>query len=225
VFRVLRPLTRAAAALVLLFVSSGADCSGSSSDDGGAGGTGANDLCTASFTPCGGDLTGTWQTVPGCELPGNVEESQGCGEQFDFTKVLSTASFTFRADLTLTYGLSATGAATITAPDACLVNNVPSFDCTDGSVGAADLQSITFPGGTPQTASCQDDGATCTCSVVFAPAPASFNGTYEPADATVTVTAGASSVLIDYCVSSNLLQLQFHNTDGSLSPVTVLQKH
>jgi hypothetical protein len=217
--------------------TAGAGASGTSAAGvgGGAGGTSAAGTgggaggapCATDFQPCeGGEaLVGTWVIDPRCEPPGQVQSANSCqGETFDFTKVLSKETWVFRADLTMTLTLAASGPATIVVPDTCLQAMSPPLACTDAGAGASWVQRLTFPGGKASSPSCQDAGGTCTCALSIDPAPMNGNGTYTIAGATLTASLGDQNLVFDSCATATTLKLRAHNSNGSLGNALVFEK-
>lgn len=230
-------MLRSGVTLALALLALGCGGSSGSGQSGGAGTSGAAGTsaagtsgaagapCTTGYQPCGGDVVGTWAIDHSCEPPGQVQSANSCmGETFDFTKVLSQESWTFAADRSLTLTLAASGPATIVVPDRCLQAMTPPLTCADDSIGAADVQHTTFPGGKLTSPSCNDAAGVCTCTLSVVAAPASSSGTYATAGSTLTVSAGNSSLSFDYCATETTLKLRGHNADGSFSVVLLFDK-
>ena len=200
---------------------SGAGAAGAGGDgspaDGAAGAGGA--ACPTDFTPCGGDLLGTWRTDPRCEA---TQVSQppggGCpGESFDLTGVASQATWTFEANLTFTLALGAAGAAKVTAPAACLVSTASApLACTAAEAGAMYAGRIAIVGGKPGAPTCASaaDG-TCACTIPFVAMPISGGGTYSKSGTVVTIDLGSGGEPVDYCATPSSLRLRSHGMDDA----------
>jgi hypothetical protein len=173
-------------------------------NDGGAGSDGGDGGFCSAFFACGGDVVGTWRVDPLC-VPAMKVQSGGCqDEEFDLTQIVSDATWTFRADLTMTLTLTAAGAATVRAPAACLVSGGAPVACADA--GAMLSGRIAIVGSKATTATCQSAGTVCTCAIPFVAAPVQGTGTYSTAGTTLTFTLGASTLTADYCASPSVFK-------------------
>jgi hypothetical protein len=218
-------IRRSTVTLGLALLALGCGGSGALGGDGGAGaggsggstGTGGSGdpMCTADFTPCGGNLVGRWRSDPVCKPMQPTMAVNGCqGEMFDLDGVTSTTTWMFNADLSFTITISAEGTATVHAPQACLVDqNGLQLDCnTDGSgAGAMYASRIKIIGGKPGTVTCEAANAACSCTIPFVPAPVSVQGTYSTSGTTATLNLGLGAVTADYCVSGDTLKMRAHD--------------
>jgi hypothetical protein len=175
------------------------------------------------FTPCGGDLVGTWYPKSVC-APTSSESLPGCVIAAPVTDKSGTkASYTFGSDSTVTVSLSGTFDEIIRYSASCL----------GGDAGAAQtcaafqqriLQAAQAsadagqPGFTLEKFECSADSSqACSCDAVYAYVPYTKTGTYTTTGNQITfkgldgsdsglADAGASQPM-DYCVSGNTLTL------------------
>jgi hypothetical protein len=173
----------------------GAACSGDSAsvgplDAGTADLVGAGlAACSATLSPCGGDLVGSWSFVawcgPGTGVPGCPDAA--------YDLVTAGLGVTFAADGT--YAITAGGGDDYEVfPPGCLGG--------DGGVGLS-CEQLSSPSA-PCTA---NSSGTCRCNVgPFAPI-ASSSGTYSVKDTTLTTvpSGGGGASPFGYCVSGQVL--------------------
>lgn len=194
-----------------------------SRDDGGgaAGATGAAGAfgggfftvgCQLDFTPCGGNIVGTWRSDPKCKpmTPKQMAGDPCEGETFALDGVVTTATWTFAPDGTFTVLISTQGSGTIMTPQDCLVdqNGLP-VPCSSAGAGAREAGRLLYTGGVAGSPSCKDQPASCDCTIPYQPAPVAVTGTYTTAGTTLTVSlpGGLISIPADYCVSGDTLDL------------------
>ena len=195
--------------------------------DGGAGGgtggsTGAGGIlgtntfftvgCQLDFTPCGGEIGGTWRSDPKCKpmTPKQIAGDPCPGETFGLDGVATTATWTFAPDQTFTVLISTQGPATFMTPQECLVDeNGRPVPCTGAAAGARAAGRLLYTGGVASSPMCKDQPASCDCTVPYLPAPVAVSGTYTTSGTTLTVTlpGGLVSIPADYCVSGDTLDL------------------
>jgi hypothetical protein len=162
------------------------------------------EACVASFTPCGGDLVGTWSFVDGCGLQGPPPpKCEGATSSFDLD-VDGTMTFTIDGS----YALQGTATITIseTYPAACLP--AETTDCAQLENKGVD---------------CTGDAAvSCTCTDSEAD-PNSEEGTYSVEGTTLTTHAGKDPATIaDYCIDGDVLRM--HPSDAPASQMLVLER-
>jgi hypothetical protein len=197
---------------------------GAAGDAGGVseGGAEAAPAACSEFTPCGGDLVGTWASDHAC-TPTTISQVDGCqGETFDATAVVSTTTWTFRAGGTMTIALSAAGPTTVQVTDACLTKRGAGkpVTCTDASAGALYASEILFQGGKASASTCQPGAnGICNCTVTFVADPRSLEGTYSVAGTAVTANLGGDQVTSDYCVSGATLKMRTRPTTVNTPPM------
>jgi hypothetical protein len=164
--------------------------------------------CQLDFTPCGGDVVGTWRSDPKCKPRLPTQAPTGCpGQTYDPGGVTTTVSWTFAADQTFTANISSQGTETVTSPPECLLDaNGAEVPC-DASAGAT--IGIFVTGGAPGPATCVPAAGACECAIPIFPAPVALSGTYTVTATTLTLTlpGGLLSIPADYCVSGNTLDL------------------
>jgi hypothetical protein len=192
----------------------------------GAGATGT-DGGTCSFTPCGGDIVGTWRLSSICALGPASDCPPSGGVTVDRSK--SEATFTFASDGTVVYAYSGTLTETLLYPDTCLagIDAGTARACSDFQ---SEVQSSIQrdDGGAPLAGltsfTCSVNASSiCMCDEVFTSAPQTENGTYTTSGDQVTITlAAADGGAVDggtnppseYCVSGNTLTLHTINSTG-----------
>lgn len=179
----------------------------------GAGGTGGAAGGCAAFAACGGNVVGTWRISRRCVAPMKVQAGSCAGEEFDFMKVVSDLTWTFAADLTQTVTLTASGSATVKAPEACLVASGAPIACADA--GAMYAPRIAIVGAKAGTPTCQSAAGICTCAIPFVAAPEQGTGPYSVSGTALTFTLGADANTVDYCATATTLTLQTRETSTS----------
>jgi hypothetical protein len=138
------------------------------------------------------------------------------GETWDVTTVVSSVTWTFRADHTMTVRLVASGFATVTAPDACLPSsNGATVACADA--GPSYAARIVFIGGKASSGGCARSGADCRCTIDFTPAPVDGPGSYLTAGTTLSaVVFDDPPTVFDYCVAGSKLSIRNHDPNGAM---------
>jgi collagen type VII alpha len=168
--------------------------------------------CNQAFTPCGGDVTGTWTIASDCILI-SVDADAGCAGETGTVAVQSGAqTITFSAGA---YSLSAaqgTSSETLTIPIACL--SVAGLDA--GTL--CDEESLIFEqadGGT--TGSCMLSASSCTCSGTTTSSSDAASGTYVLSGNTVMINPadGGAATAGSYCVQGNTLYVDASAMGGS----------
>jgi hypothetical protein len=184
--------------------------------DGGAGAADAARPRCPEFVPCGGDVIGTWAPDPTCAPTTKTVGGGSCaGEAWDVTTVVSSVTWTFRADHTMTVRLAASGFATVTAPDACLPSsNGAPVACADA--GPAYAARIVFMGSTASSGGCARSGADCRCRIDFTPVPVDAPGSYSTAGTMLSAVVGnRAPTVFDYCVADSKLTMRNPAPNGA----------
>ncbi len=216
---------------------SGGQAGGSSGGSGGAGGgqtggssgSGGSSTCnaSASVTPCGGDVTGTWTVTSAClSLSGPLDMQTlfalSCPTGQVTGSLQVTGTWTAKADGTFVDGTTTTGTEQLSLPSECKILSKSPVTCDRiGSV---------MSGGYYDTATCVDaaDGG-CTCSgtikqtgsMGFVSSDPQTSGNYTTASNTITNTQ--DSTQLSYCVSGNKLTLTPQGTSPAATGTIVLQ--
>jgi hypothetical protein len=164
---------------------------------GGAGG-GPGISCD-SFTPCGGDITGTWTIAHVCGYgPGQTQPIMNCPGGTATLDVTVTGTLSFGTDGSYTTMLTMSGTALETLPKGCL-----------GGVACDMLQDALRQSATIAAATCVDDGANCQCNLTFAPTPNTATGLYTVSGGSLTTTPsnGGMPGMSRFCVAGNQLSI------------------
>jgi hypothetical protein len=218
--------------VVVACVAIGGCGSGANKNDGGSGGSGGTNVGVCSpFTPCGGNLVGSWRLVSAC----GSFTSTFCppSQSIDVDTTWTDTIYTFAADGTFTFTASGSTSETIRYPPGCLSSLVDA-GASEACAAYQDLIHTTIQNadaGTPianiTTFTCTMQGSyACLCHEVIAFAtPQTETGTYTTSGTQVTVTAtggtvdagasGANPSSTDYCVSGNTITLRSASTDNS----------
>ncbi|HSY25487.1 MAG TPA: hypothetical protein VK841_25375 [Polyangiaceae bacterium] len=196
--------------------------SGAAGTTGASGGTGTSGTtsgtsgsttsCNQAFTPCGGDVTGTWTIVSDC-IVSSAEADAGCvGETGTVTVQSGSETLTFNAGAYSVSATQGTSSETLTIPIACL--SVAGFDA--GTL--CDEESLLFAqadGGS--TGSCTLSASSCTCSGTTTTSSDASSGTYVLSGNTVMINPadGGASTVGSYCVQGNTLYVDASAMGGS----------
>ncbi len=167
--------------------------------------------CPATFTPCGGDIEGTWAYDSIC----NGAASQCPGTTTSFTPSIE-GTYTFNADKTYTASLSASGSGTEVLPASCFGGTITS---------CSELDSTTTEGGYSVTESCTGTASqSCTCAVTES-GTLTQTGTYSTAGTSVTTTTdGTPAATSPYCVSGSELLLDLGSTASASAAYIIFTK-
>lgn len=168
--------------------------------------------CDADFTPCGGDLTGTWEFTHGCVssfaqgTPMPVLSGDACDAAFSTITVDVSGSAHFGTDQDANIDQVVVVTSSYSIPLAC-------------------LEEVSRAGGTPFTCDLfggVEEGDECTQSGSSGDIPSTFAGTYTSDGGALTLKASDDLVLlglgtlnpeVDYCVRGDTLTLRLR--DGS----------
>jgi hypothetical protein len=158
--------------------------------------------CSPTFTPCGGDVVGTWTSSAVCGATAQL--MMACpGASTSFMPTAS-ATYTFNADGSFSLSLTADESGTQTLPASCL----------SGIQSCALLEmTSTTQGLTTSTTGCTGNPSqSCTCTFT-AKGTLTDTGTYTTAGTGLTMkdSSGPSSPL-GYCVTGNQLELSLITT-------------
>jgi hypothetical protein len=178
--------------------------SGGRAASGGAGGTGGEAAC-ASFTPCGGDLVGTWNITETCvTIRSDLSGVCNGGDAWATGTLTLTGSLTYNTDHTYTSTVGGAEAVHYHYPSACLQTTCDDFGQTLRAGGVTNL-----------TCTTDATAATCDCDGV-APAGSDAGGTYSISGTTTvtTVPNSGSPSNISYCVQGNVLREAGLSPDG-----------
>jgi hypothetical protein len=170
-------------------------CDGSSNGSGGH---------CASFTPCGGALTGTWQITGTCfELPDAGSSTSSCGSTASTANLQYKGSFTFRSDGTYSIAVSMSGSSKVTYTAECLSSFGMSCEAISSSLGGA--------GDAGVSGSCSSTSSGgCACAETINNVQSPEEGTYTTSGTTFVTTPSNSSsspTTADYCVQGNRLTI------------------
>jgi len=191
------------------------------------------------FTPCGGNITGTWHLKSLCNAssPGDAAtSSSGCTSILPSVELGAgyNATYTFASDGT--FQVSASGTMTETAhyPLACYPSDASASTVCSGIgtdekrswQGAADAGQIVS---SPTSVSCNTQGSdTCTCRFDLTIFPLTESGTYSVSGSRLTITeahspgaGGSAPTPADYCVVGNTLTLSDTSASSSTNVIVM----
>jgi hypothetical protein len=181
------------------------------------------------FTPCGGDIVGTWRQTDICASP----TSYACPMEWWTDWSQTQITYTFGSDGTMVYSAAGTLSETIRYPIECLSSNADAGigqACADLEAGMQSAMQ-NADAGSPLTSvtsfSCSvDPDETCMCSEIFSISPITATGSYviDGHQIALTITGGTlpvdgglgdagTSSPSDYCVSGNTAT--FHSIGSS----------
>ncbi len=149
--------------------------------------------CSTTFTPCGGDLTGTWTYQTDCNPSMMIT---GCPGATEDVTVNASGTFTFNADKTYTSKLTVDESGTASIPVSCTGSTTCSAADSDTTTGTFAIKNACT--GT----------TTCACTATIS-GSVSTTGTYTTAgnDFTATPKGGTASVPVAYCVKGSQLEV------------------
>lgn len=196
-----RPRTFIRFSVVLAALACGSDSDG----DGGA-------ECTT-FSACGGELTGTWQSRALC-LPDDFADRvvmnlpPECDGAVAVEDVVSDTTLTFDADGTFTEAGSATTELAISFSQACITAAAgqPADELLVGLFCDQVREALTENAGMgPANATCEVVGTSCNCATLQE-TPVNESGPFTIED-TQIVFASAGGLRRDFCVQGDQLQV------------------
>jgi hypothetical protein len=153
--------------------------------------------CSATLTPCGGDITGSWAFSEDCDFPENV--TMGCATITGMHAPDESGTLVFKADGTYTVNLSVhgSGGSTLTISPPC---STKVSSCSALAVNGTQ-------GGYTYTETCTGDPATgCTCTGTTS-GTYSEMGDYTTLGSQVTMQTSNAMNTRNYCVHGNELDL------------------
>jgi hypothetical protein len=166
---------------------------GCGGDDNKGGGT-----CGA-FTPCGGNVVGTWDVKDIC-VQGKVA-IDGCPTATtNFDDIHGTGSMTFNPDMTGTGTITLSGSMKVTVPRSCAAG----VSCSVVELGVR-AQLLSDPNGLFTGVTCTGDDP-CTCALALKNTPMTDSGPYSTAGTVLTQGTDQS----DYCVAGNEMKVKPH---------------
>jgi len=217
--------------------SGGADASsgtgGSSKTDAGATGTDAGQInACADFTPCGGNIVGTWRLSSECLRSVDSSYCQGFAFSMDMSGSLLT--YTFAANGTFAVSFSGSIEEIVRYPIACLYSDAGAAQtCSDLEQGVRQSMQAGADAGTltvnlTSFTCALDTDQTCVCDEKVTPSTISVAGTYTMSSGQLTMTALSESPMpdggigdagtaapMDYCVAGNTLRLRSTNSSNA----------
>jgi len=204
-------------------------------------GSPAGGSCPSTFTPCGGNPTGTWRLRTDCTSTSSSSNSS-CPGQSTSTVPGSgySATYTFNANGTLNILVSGSLTEVIRYPPECLYSDASATQaCADrnktmqsvvamfGDAGSTTIKSLSI--------SCAaDSSGFCVCSETFNYGTYTITGSYTTSGTKLAVTAlstpgmpdggagdAGTSAPVDYCVSGNNLWIGPSSSSSSSSVITL----
>jgi hypothetical protein len=162
--------------------------------------------CPATFTPCGGDIVGTWTYEAACGA--NPQLSMACPTATSNLGTSTTGTIAFTAGGTFTETVTVHDSGTVTFPVACLTG-ITSCAQLDASNNASGLSIVSSGCAGTVTES-------CTCTIVES-GTATLTGTYTTAgnDVTLTVAGNPAGTPSPYCATASQLDLAEGSSTGS----------
>jgi hypothetical protein len=166
--------------------------SGCGGDDNKSGGPACN-----AFTPCGGDVVGTWQVKDSC-MQGKLTVDGCPTASITFDGVKTTGTMTFNADKTGTASITTTGGVKMSLPQSCLAGQTcASID----AVLKTELATETMTEFSSVACSGTDP---CTCVYTLKGTPSNDGGSWSTSGS--VLTQGTDKA--DYCVAGQELKVK-----------------
>jgi hypothetical protein len=160
-------------------LSGGATAAGKTGNDGGTD-------TTCSFTPCGGNIVGTWNIRRSC--PASVRIQSCAAASLDPKNVTVSGSFSFHSDGGLAFDIRSTGSWEGTVPASCVTNG----DC-------APIVQALSQANAPLASCTKDANGGCKCSSPATPVQTG-NTPYR--------IIGNTAASMSFCVKNGILKLQ-----------------
>jgi len=176
------------------FLSCGGD-----DDDGGS--------CSA-FTPCGGDVVGTWTVKNVCATgsgAGLIEDCPGATTSFEGIK--GSGTITFTANMTTMENINLTGSMKMTLPASCLMG------ATCAQIDTALKAALTSDPEAPFSAVSCSGSSGCTCTMTFKNSNLMETGTYSISGNRITDGDGEAQ---EYCVSGKTMNMRTVMSMGAM---------
>jgi len=167
------------------------------------------------FTPCGGDVKGSWALSGGCVTEELFAAARAQCATLVESKVKIEARGTLVADpVTITRSTEVSFSATLGVPVECKPGGASCAQIGTGLVALAGLK----------TASCVDDGAGgCTCEITNTLSDAASDA-YTTAGNTLTTGAGGTARTFDYCVAGSEIAYKETTATNKIPAIFVLKK-
>ena len=169
-------------------------------DDGDGGSCGA-------FTPCGGNVVGTWSIQNMCStgsVSSLIEDCPGATTSIEGLK--GSGTVTYNADMTMVSNTTLTGTMKMNVPMSCIMGG------TCAQLDAVLKSLATEPDSPFSSASCTGS-STCACSFQLKGTAEMETGTYSISGNKITDSDGDAQ---DYCVSGDTLQLKSTMSMGGM---------
>ncbi len=154
------------------------------------------------FTPCGGDLTGTWKFSAGCaDLATTTDPTGGaCPSATTALSIDFTGTITFSGGTNYTVAASQTSTVTMTVPKSCLPGGATCAQLLQGST---------------------DDGTACVNVKTQGPSDKTESGTYTTSGTSFSTTkadgdAGTGGSTLQYCVTGSTLSVKDVTADATV---------
>lgn len=157
------------------------------------------------FSPCGGDITGTWSVTQTCVVRSGSPAA--CPDEKISLAPSLWGTLTFRADKTLQLDFTIASTEDVSYPKSCL-----------GGVDCQALQGQLQSSG--DTTTCTDAISACQCRTTTGPESVTGTGTYTTVGTTLTVKNSTGTTTAEaYCVQADTLMYQGTAPDGTTSTV------
>lgn len=179
-------------ALVLTLLMSASFLSCGDDDDAGS---------CAAFTPCGGDVVGTWSIQNMCLTGGAADLIEGCpAATLSLDGIKGSGTITFNPNMTTTENITISGAMTLTVPTSCFMG------ATCAQIDAGFRTALLNDPETPFSAvSCSGSGP-CSCRMTFKDTPATTEmDTYMISGNKIIDGDGEAQ---EYCVSGKTMNVR-----------------
>jgi hypothetical protein len=164
------------------------------SDDNDDNGSGGDVDC--SFTACGGDVVGTWNSYGSCMSTTGYEQYPGCEDVVIDGAPDFTGSATFNADGSYTQDTTISGDVHEVFDDDCIASMTGGM--MNGEAYCALVSAVASSGESGMSGSCTYSGGKCTCNLSI-DMQDSQQGSYTLAGNTMTIDDGEA---VEYCVSN-----------------------
>ena len=157
-----------------------------------------NNAACSAFTPCGGNVVGTWEVTDAC-LSGNLE-FPGCpAATTSFEGLGATGTVTFNADMTGTSNITTRGSVKMTLPASCLMG----ASCAQLDTAIKSDPELTGPDSDFSSASCSGSGA-CTCTLTLKPSAMMSGGSWSTSGNRLIQGGDVN----EYCATESELKIQ-----------------
>jgi hypothetical protein len=162
--------------------------------------------CSA-FTPCGGDVVGTWTIKSMCVTGGGAGAIEDCpSATTTFEGIKGSGTITFNANMTTTENVAISGSMRMNIPSSCLMG------ATCAQVDAGLKATLLDPDAPFSAVSCSGS-STCSCNVTFKGTSTMEMDTYTISGNKITDGDGDAQ---DYCVSGKTLNMRSSMSMGGM---------